>query len=101
METLNITTKDIQVVNPGIDTNFLTPGKKAFVPTVSYVGRLKEHKSVHVLIEAFKEVLARVPDAELIIAGDGEEENNLKRLTQETRPRKFSFFSWKGIRGEA
>ncbi len=82
METLQITTKDIQVVNPGIDTSFLTPGEKAPVPTVSYVGRLKEHKSVHLLIEAFKEVLARVPDAQLIIAGDGEEENKLKRLTQ-------------------
>ncbi|MGE0877291.1 MAG: glycosyltransferase family 4 protein [Acidimicrobiia bacterium] len=35
--------------------------------TIGYVGRLEEHKGVHVLIEA----LAKVPDAELRIVGDG------------------------------
>ncbi len=82
MEKHRITMKDIQVVNPGIDIDFLTPGEKAVVPTVSYIGRLKEHKSVHVLIKAFKEVLKNVPTAQLIIAGDGEEEDALKELAK-------------------
>ncbi len=82
MEALNITKKEIQIVYPGIDTELLTPGKKSTTPTVSYVGRLKEHKSVHLLIEAFAKVVSVVPEAQLIIAGDGEEEKRLKRLAK-------------------
>lgn len=36
---------------------------------VLYVGRLSELKGVHVLIEAFQSILARMPDARLIITG--------------------------------
>lgn len=82
MQVLQVTDKDIQIVHPGIDTDFLTPGEKALTPTVSYVGRLKEHKSVHLLIKAFKDVLVDVPNAHLIIAGDGEEGDKLKKLAK-------------------
>src|SRR3990167_6800677 len=85
MQKLKITNNDIQVVHPGIDTDFLTPGEKSSIPMISYVGRLKEHKSVHLLIKAFKEVLEKVPEAKLIIAGDGEEENKLVQLVRKLK----------------
>ena len=85
MQKLKITDNDIQVVHPGIDTDFLTPGEKSTTPMISYVGRLKEHKSVHLLIKAFKEVLEKVPEAKLIIAGDGEEENKLVQLVRKLK----------------
>jgi glycosyltransferase involved in cell wall biosynthesis len=82
MQKLNITDKNIEVVHPGIDDDFLSPGEKSTIPTISYVGRLKEHKSVHVLIESFKDIIGKLPNARLVIAGDGEEENKLKVLTE-------------------
>jgi len=39
------------------------------VQYVLYVGRLSEVKGVHVLIEAFQSILARMPNARLIITG--------------------------------
>lgn len=95
MQKLNITQKGIEVVNPGIDSDFLSPGEKAVNPTISYVGRLKEHKSVHLLIKAFKKILVSFPDATLIIAGDGETENSLKRLVKKLGLNKSVTFSGK------
>jgi glycosyltransferase involved in cell wall biosynthesis len=47
-----------------------------------YAGMLIYLKGVHHLIRAFKNVLAKHPDVRLIIAGKGEEEKNLKNLTE-------------------
>lgn len=38
-------------------------------PVVLYVGRISPHKGIHLLIEAFKLVKHRTPDARLLIAG--------------------------------
>lgn len=40
-------------------------------PKVLYVGALAEQKGVHILLDAFRSVLTRVPDAQLVIAGRG------------------------------
>ena len=44
-----------------------------------HIGRLVKWKRVDLLIEAFQEVIADYPDAELVIVGDGPELNNLKQ----------------------
>ncbi|MCB0881602.1 MAG: glycosyltransferase [Thermoleophilia bacterium] len=41
------------------------------VPVVGAVGHLRPMKAIDVLVDAFARVLERVPDAHLIIAGDG------------------------------
>jgi len=51
-------------------------------PTVAFAGRLIHEKGVHVLIQSFKKVLASVPDAQLIVAGDGPERDQLVRLAE-------------------
>jgi glycosyltransferase involved in cell wall biosynthesis len=46
------------------------------VPTtahVVYVGRLERVKGVHILLEAYRRLVQRVPEAELSIVGDGRE----------------------------
>jgi glycosyltransferase involved in cell wall biosynthesis len=48
--------------------------------TILYVGRLVSVKSVDILIKAFNKVLKLKPNTKLIIVGEGEEENNLKKL---------------------
>ncbi|HVY54952.1 MAG TPA: glycosyltransferase family 4 protein, partial [Thermodesulfobacteriota bacterium] len=49
-------------------------------PTVAYAGRLVREKGVDILIRAFASITAELPDARLIIAGDGPERGNLEAL---------------------
>ncbi len=79
MEELKITKHEISIVNPGVDLESLSPAEKLQTPLVSYVGRLKDYKSVDILIAAFAKILEKIPSAFLVIAGDGEEEKNLMR----------------------
>jgi len=53
------------------------------VPTVVYAGRLVAEKGVDVLLSAFARAGEKVPDARLLIAGDGVEQENLLTLCRE------------------
>ncbi len=52
-------------------------------PTVAFAGRLVAAKGAAVLLEAFSMVLRRLPDARLLIAGDGPERERLRLLATE------------------
>jgi glycosyltransferase involved in cell wall biosynthesis len=54
-------------------------------PTVTYAGRLGPEKGVDTLVRAFASVVARIPEARLLIAGSGPEEASLRRLIGELR----------------
>jgi len=63
----------ISVIPNGVDCELFMPrarehrtGKR-----ILYVSRLVNRKGPHVLIRAFKNVLAEIPDAELVIVGEG------------------------------
>ncbi|MFD4638977.1 glycosyltransferase [Lentzea sp. NPDC058436] len=61
-----------EVVCNGVDTRRLTPRPKTTdTPTAVCVGRLAHQKGQDLLLEAWPEVLQKVPDAELLIVGDG------------------------------
>lgn len=47
-----------------------------------YVGFLSERKGVTLLLDAFASVKARLPDAKLILAGDGPQRNHLEKLAR-------------------
>ena len=80
MHKLGITQRDIQIVYPGIDHTKHHPAPKAKTPTILYLGRLKQYKSVDILIKAFKSIYAKYSNVKLVIAGDGEELAKLKQL---------------------
>ncbi|QQR77298.1 MAG: glycosyltransferase [Candidatus Moraniibacteriota bacterium] len=85
MELLGIGKAGISVVHPGVHLDDFVPvEQKSDRPTLLYLGRLKAYKSVGVLLHAFKMVVAERPESKLIIAGDGDDEMNLKRLAFET-----------------
>ena len=51
-------------------------------PLVAFAGRLSPEKGVDVLVEAFAAVVARRPDARLLVAGDGPERSRLAVLVE-------------------
>lgn len=72
----------VAVVSNGVDLSCFKPkqggaevfrrhGLKEGVPTVLYVGRVDSEKKVNVVVDAFMWVLAKVPEAQLVVVGDG------------------------------
>jgi Glycosyltransferase len=59
--------------------------EKSSKPMIIYVGRLVKLKKVENLIIAFKEVLSKIPDAELYIVGIGPQESMLKNLVEQLK----------------
>jgi glycosyltransferase involved in cell wall biosynthesis len=53
------------------------------VPTVAYAGRLVTKKGAHVLVRAMRIVLDAIPEARLIVAGDGENRRDIEALVAE------------------
>ena len=95
MKKLGINGTGISVVNPGIDTAKLRPGNKSRRPVVLYVGRLKQYKSLDVIISCAKNILNRFPSVRFVIAGDGEERERLQRLAVKLGVGKNIFFMGK------
>ncbi|HET8599494.1 MAG TPA: glycosyltransferase [Segeticoccus sp.] len=82
-----------RVVHNGIDLKTWAPGAGGFpedlglpwgVPVASIVAALRAPKGHALAIAAWRSVLRRVPDAHLLIVGDGPEEPMLRRLAERT-----------------
>jgi glycosyltransferase involved in cell wall biosynthesis len=72
----------VTVVHCGLDhaTYRVDPAAtKSAHPTVVFVGRLRRYKGVDWVMRSFPAVLARVPDARLVVIGDGPFEGALRR----------------------
>ena len=80
----------IRVIYPGVDADLYCPAAgvaRAERPTFLYVGRLKRYKAVEVAIEAVAALRASgVPDAALLIAGDGSDRARLERVAARAGP---------------
>jgi len=74
---------NVEVINPGINTDLFGTAKKTAQPSMVYVGRLKEYKNLDVALLAFKEVLKDFPKAHFTIAGEGEMKPELLKLAKE------------------
>ena len=72
----------VKVIPNAADTVRFTPGGRVDPYTVLFVGRLIARKRVEDLLIAFREVLARIPSARLVIAGDGPEAARLQDLAR-------------------
>lgn len=83
IESIGLGENSIDVVHPGVDLASLKAGIKSPEPIVLYLGRLKAYKSIDVLLRAFASVVNKIGSARLVIAGSGEEEKSLKKLTEE------------------
>lgn len=75
---LGLPDRNVTVVPPGIDERFRPDGPRASRPLVVAVGRLMPSKRFEDLIDAMVEVRRTVPDAHLVIVGDGYERPTLE-----------------------
>lgn len=75
---------NITVITPGVDPGFTPGGEKSPHPLAMAVGRLVPVKDFPRLVRIWARVLDRVPDAELVIVGEGYErpeiETEISRL---------------------
>ncbi len=74
----------LAVIPNGVDSTRFRPlpARHDDPPVVLFVGRLVAQKGVDVLLRAFAAVLARLPQARLVIAGDGDQALYLQRLAR-------------------
>ncbi|MET0205863.1 MAG: glycosyltransferase [Thermoleophilaceae bacterium] len=69
IEALGIARERIEMTYMGVDHDAYSPGgERTAEPTLLYLGRLKRYKRIEVLLD----VLERVPEARLEMAGDGD-----------------------------
>ncbi|MCX6716819.1 MAG: glycosyltransferase family 4 protein [Candidatus Taylorbacteria bacterium] len=75
--------RPIKIISPGIDLKVFSPGVKSPFPLIVYVGRIKTYKSLDVLVRAFSLISNSLPDARLIIGGDGDGRKELELSIKE------------------
>lgn len=84
----------VAAVSNGVDLSSFKPGKPKKetyekygvpddVPIVLYVGRLDPEKNVGAVITAFSLVLQKVPEALLLVVGDGIDAARLRKMSEE------------------
>lgn len=89
-----VTPDKIDIISNGVDTQRFTAGNKnhtllkthGIEPTdkvILSVGRLVKRKGHHNLILAMQQIIKTLPNAKLIIIGQGEEKDNLLSLVQQ------------------
>jgi glycosyltransferase involved in cell wall biosynthesis len=76
----------------GVDTALFRPDPAAVPladrePIIFFAGRLIEKKGLEYLVDAMRTVATRIPDAEVVIAGEGERLTALQRRVEEARVR--------------
>lgn len=83
----------IEAISNGIDLSRFAKGRANSdiydkynipknVPIVLYVGRVDPEKSLDILIYAFKNVLQKIPEAHLVIVGDGTVRQKLEKIAE-------------------
>jgi glycosyltransferase involved in cell wall biosynthesis len=62
----------VKVIPNGVDADFYRPMLKSSLPTLLWVGRVKRYKRIDHVLSAFRIIRNHLPDAKLIIVGDGD-----------------------------
>ena len=83
----------VEAISNGVDLTAFKPGRASVSlykelgmpekrPIALYVGRVDPEKSVSLVVEAFSQVLEKIPQAVLVIVGDGTDVGNLRELVK-------------------
>lgn len=93
----HLTDKEIQYVANGIDLKKYKPisdSKRAKEPTIFYIGRLEKRKGVKHLLKAFAKLQANLPEARLIIGGDGPDREKLEEFAEDQHLKNVEFLGY-------
>lgn len=84
----------ISMIPCGVDYRWIQKikVKKAKKPTICCISRLVRYKNLHIVIQALPMVLAKIPNAQIKIIGQGPEEKNLKSLAKTLQIEKHVYF---------
>ena len=85
----------IEAISNGIDLSRFAKGRvnkeiyekyyiPKYKPIVLYIGRVDPEKSLDVLMNAFLEIHEKIPDAHLVIVGDGTAKPMLEKMAEDT-----------------
>lgn len=80
LQLLKMRRNDINIIHPGINPAEYKLTDKAVFPLITYLGRLKPYKNIHVAIQAIHSLSKDFPSVRLYIAGEGESNNSLRKL---------------------
>lgn len=73
----------IDVVYCGMDhTRYQVGGRRDEKPLIVFLGRLRKYKGVQVLLEAMPAVWEKIPEAQVVVVGDGPFRGELERLAR-------------------
>ena len=61
-------------------------------PTILFVSRLVPRKRAHILIDVMPRVLSSIPNARLVIVGEGSERQRLEQMAKDSKARESIFF---------
>ena len=77
--------EQIFVVPNGVDTSVYSPDSSVekLPPTVVWLGRVEPYKRADIALRAMRKVRASVPDARLVVVGDGHARADLERLARD------------------
>ena len=81
----------VEALSNGVDLSAFNPKKPSAQiyekyhlekdrPRILYIGRVDHEKSINIILKAFKIVLEKLPEAELVIIGDGAEKAHLEKM---------------------
>ncbi|HEY2054355.1 MAG TPA: glycosyltransferase, partial [Solirubrobacterales bacterium] len=83
---LGVPAEGFALIPNGTDLSFSageSAGREPSTPVLATVGRLERYKGHHLVLDAFPHVLARLPEARLLVVGKGPYEGELRRRAEE------------------
>jgi glycosyltransferase involved in cell wall biosynthesis len=88
---LGVSKNKVKVIPNGVDTDFYSSMPKSPSPTILWVGRVKCYKRVEHVLLAFSRIEKQLPDAKLIIVGDGDYLENIKDYAEKLKLKNVFF----------
>ena len=79
---LGVSESKIKIITNGIDAAHYKPSAKASSPTILWVGRVKRYKRVDHVLLAFSLITKQISNAKLIIVGEGDYLENVKKMAR-------------------